>query len=186
MLGRICFFQDTLQTIPKTYHFQMNIESLIANKIFIFFIIVLFCSLRLAILLEETHRTNGEMLLLPSFELAVSSLSRKHGLATFFHERLRYMLLNQSPLISEIKWFCVDVDGYQILNVYKPSPTRLQSQDLPVFLHPCLYTGDFNGRHNDWVTMIIACTASGLAGWVNINCLALLYQGCRQLLLRSL
>ena len=49
-----------------------------------------------------------------------SSLSRKHGLATFVYERLRYTLLDQSPPTSEIECLCVDVDGYQLVNVYKP------------------------------------------------------------------
>ena len=92
----------------------------------------------LVILLEETHCTDAEKLVLPNYQLAGSSLSRKHGLATFVHERLRYMLLDQSLLTSEIEWLCVDVDGYKIVNVYKPPQTRLQTLDLPVFPHPCL------------------------------------------------
>ena len=36
-------------------------------------------------------------------------------LATFVHEWLRYTLLDQSPLTSEIKWLCVEVDGYKIV-----------------------------------------------------------------------
>ena len=80
----------------------------------------------------------------------LTTLSRKHGLATFVHERLRYTLLDQSPPTSEMEWLCVDVDGYKIVNVYKPPPTRLRTLDLPVFPHPCLYAGDFNCRHADW------------------------------------
>ena len=79
-----------------------------------------------------------------------SSLSRKHDLDKIVHQRLRYMLLDQSPPISEIEWLCVDIDGYKIVNVYKPLPTQLRSLDLPVFPHPCLYAGNFNCRHADW------------------------------------
>ena len=93
----------------------------------------------LVILLQETHCIDAEKLVLPNYQLAGSSLSRKHGLATFVHERLRYMLLDQSPPTSEIEWLCVDVDGYKVVNVYKPPPTRLRSLDLPVFSHPCLF-----------------------------------------------
>ena len=100
----------------------------------------------LVILLQKTHCTDAEKLVLPNYQLAGSSLSRKHGLATFVHERLRYTLLDQSPPTSEIEWLCVDVDDYKIVNVYKPPPTSL---DLPVFPHPCLYAGDFNCRHAD-------------------------------------
>ena len=89
----------------------------------------------LVILLQETHCTDAEKLVLPNYQLAGSSLSRKHGLATFVHERLRYTLLDQSPPTSEIEWLCVDVDSYKIVNVYKPPPTRLRTLDLPVFPH---------------------------------------------------
>ena len=104
----------------------------------------------LVILLQETHCIDAEKLVLPNYQLAGSSLSRKHGLATFVHERLRYTLLDQSPPTSEIEWLCVDVDVYKIVNVYKPPPTRFRTLDLLVFPHPCLYAGDFNCRHADW------------------------------------
>ena len=86
--------------------------------------------------MQETHCTDAEKLVLSNYQLAGSSLSRKHGLATFFYERLRYTLLDQSPPTSEIEWLCVDVDNYKIVNVYKPPPTRLRTLDLPVFPHP--------------------------------------------------
>ena len=69
----------------------------------------------------------------------------------------------------------MDVDGYKIVNVYKPPPTRLQTLDLPVFPHPCLYTGDFNCRHADWGYDDNSPDGECLAGWASINCLALLY-----------
>ena len=129
----------------------------------------------LVILLQETHCTDAEKLVLPHYQLAGSSFSRKHGLATFVHKRLRYTLLDQSPLTSEIKWLCVDVDGYKIVNVYKPPPTRLRTLDLPVFPHPCLYAGDFNCRHADWGYDDNSPDGECLAGWASVNCLALLY-----------
>ena len=118
---------------------------------------------------------NLSMLVLPNYQLAGSSLSRKHGLATFVHERLRYMLLNRSPSKLEIEWLCVDVDGYKIVNIYKPPPTRLQTLDLTVFPHPCLYAGDFNCRHADWGYDDNSPDGECLASWASINCLALLY-----------
>ena len=132
----------------------------------------------LIILLQETHCNDAEMSVLPNYQLAGSFLSRKHGLATFVHERLRYTLLNQSPPTSEIEWLCVDVDGYKIVNVYinsKPPPTRLRTLDLPVFPHPCLYAGDFNCRHAEWDYDDNSPDGECLAGWASINCLALLY-----------
>ena len=108
----------------------------------------------LVILLQETHCTDAEKLVLPSYQLAGSSLSRKHGLATFVHERLRYMLLDQSPPTSEIEWLCVDVDGYKIVNVYKPPPTRLRTL-TPVFTLAILTVAMLTG-----VTMTTVRTVS--------------------------
>ena len=127
---------------------QLNIESLAASKMNVLHHLAM-QSEALVIVLQETHCTDTEKLVLPDYQLAGSSLSRKHGLATFVHERLSYTLVDQSPPTSEIEWLCVDVDGYKIVNVYKPTPTRLQTLNLPVFPHPCLYVCDFNCRHAD-------------------------------------
>ena len=99
----------------------------------------------------------------------------KHGLATFLQKRLRYTLLDQSPPTSEIEWLCVKVDGYKIVNVYKPLPTRLQSFNLSVFSHSCLYAGYFNCRHINWGYDDNSRDGECLTGWASINCLALLY-----------
>ena len=127
---------------------QLNIEGLTASKMNVLHHLAM-QSEELIILLQETHSTDAEKLVLSNYQLAGSSLRRKHGLATFVHERLRYTLLDQSPPISEIECLCIDVDGYKIVNVYKPPPTRLRSLNLSVFPHPCLYAGEFNCRHAD-------------------------------------
>ena len=123
----------------------------------------------LVILLQETHCTDAEKLVLLNYQLAESSLSRKHGLATFVHERLRYMLLDQSPPTSEIEWLCVDVDGYKIANVYKPPPTRLQTLDLQCFLTPVFMLAILTVVILTGVTMTTVWTVSAwMAGQVLI------------------
>ena len=114
---------------------QLNIKDLPASKMNVLHHLAM-QSEALVILLQETHCIDAEKLVLPNYQLAGSSLNKKHGLATFVHERLRYTLLDQSPPTSVIEWLCVDVDGYNIVNVYKPPPTRLRTLDLPVFHHP--------------------------------------------------
>ena len=105
----------------------------------------------LVILLQETHCTSVQRLILPDYQLAGFSLSRKPGLATFVHEQPKWTLFDQCPPTSETEWFWVDVDVYmyKIVNVYKPPRIRLQVSDLSVFPHPCLYAGDFNCQHVD-------------------------------------
>ena len=51
----------------------------------------------------------------------------------------------------------------------------MQTLDLPVFPHPCLYTGNFNCCHADWGYDDNSPDGECLAGWESINCLALLY-----------
>ena len=132
-----CPFQGTLPTSSedplniKTI-LQLNIEGLTASKMNVLHHLAM-QSEALVILLQETHCTDAEKLVLPNYQRAGSSLSRKHRLAMFVHERLRYTLLDQSSPTSEIEWLCVDVDGYKIVNVYKPPPMRLQTLELPVF-----------------------------------------------------
>ena len=148
--------------------FQLNIEGLTASKMNVFYCLSL-QSEALIILLQETHCTDAKKSVLPSYQLAESSLSRKHGLATFVHERLRYLLLDQSPLTSEIKWLCVDVDGYKIINVYKPPTTRLRSLDVPFFLTPIFTLAILTVVMLIGVTMITIRTVSAwLAGQVLI------------------
>ena len=122
---------------------QLNIEDLTASKMNVLYHLATQLG-AFVILLQETHCTSAEKLVLSNYQLAGFSLSRKHGLATFVHERLKWTLYNQPPTTSETEWLCVDVDGYKIVNIYKPPPTRLQVSDLPVFTHPCRYAGDFN------------------------------------------
>ena len=127
---------------------QLNIEGLTASKMSVLYHLAAQRE-ALVILLQETHCTSAQRLVLPDYQLAGLFLSRNHGLAMLVYERLKWTLFEQSPPTSETEWLCVDVDGYKIVNVYKPSPIRLQVPDLPVFPHPCLYAGDFNCQHVD-------------------------------------
>ena len=52
-------------------------------------------------LLPATHCTSTQRLVLPDYQLAGFSLSRKHGLATFDHKRLKWTRFEQSRLTSE-------------------------------------------------------------------------------------
>ena len=91
----------------------------------------------LVILLQETHCTDAEKSVLPNYQLAGYSLSRKHGLATFVHERPRYTLLDQSPPTTEIEWLCVDVDGY------KSTSTNHRQRDCEPLISQCFLTPVF-------------------------------------------
>ena len=139
----------TINKFRKPTVLKLNIEGLIASKMNILHHLAVQYQ-ALVVLLQKSHCTSADKLTIPSFTLAGSSLSKKHCLATFFHNRLKWTLVGQTPSTSETKCLCVDIDGYRIVNVYKPPPTRLQASDLPVFPHPVLYAGDFNCPHVNW------------------------------------
>ena len=82
-----------------------------------------------------------------------------------------YTFLDQSQPTSEIEWLCVDVDGYKIVNVYKPPPIS----GSPSVFSILSYAGDFNCRHADWDYDDNSLDDESSAGWESINCLALLH-----------
>jgi len=134
---------------PRPNILQLNTEGLIENKISVIEQLA-YKNKAFIIVLQETHRTTADKLVIPNFSLAGSILSRNHGLATCVHERLEWSLVDQSPEQSEAEWLCVDVAGYKIINVYKPRRSRLTPKTLPTFPHPSLYVGDFNCQHVNW------------------------------------
>ena len=101
MSGKILFLGQIANKFRRLAILQLNIEGLTASKMNVVHDLALQFE-TLVILLQETHSTDAEKLVLPNFRLAGSSLSRKHVLATFVHERLRYTVLKQSPPPSEI------------------------------------------------------------------------------------
>ena len=69
----------------------------------------------------------------------------------------------------------MDVDGYKIVNVYKPPPTRLQASDLPMFPHPVLHAGDFNCPHVNWGYRTSSADGECIVAWASFNGLVLLH-----------
>ena len=115
--------------VPIILH--LNVEGLSAKKI----CVISQLAARhkaLVILLQETHCTNADQLVITHFTVTGWVSSRKPGLATFVHEKLSWTLVNQFSEKSEIKWLCVDIDGCKIVNVYKPPTSQLKLTVIPV------------------------------------------------------
>ena len=94
---KLPFSGHVIKKFQKPTILQLNIEGLIASKVNVLHYLALQSEAPI-ILLQETHCTDPEKLVLPSYQLATKIQSK----------RLKYMLLNQSPLTSEIEWLCVD------------------------------------------------------------------------------
>ena len=169
-LGDACesnlpFSGNIVNTFRRPIILQLNTEAFTASKMNVLSV----QHEAVVIPLQETHCTSSKKLKLSCFAQAGFFFSRKHGLATFVHEQLKYTLSRRSLLESETEWLCVDSDGYKIVNVYKPSPIRRQASDLAVFPHRCLYAGDFNCPHADWGYSANSVDGECLAGWESIN-----------------
>jgi len=134
---------------PRPNMLQLNTERLTASKFSVNEQLA-FNKKALIIVLQETHCTTADKLLIPNFTRAGSVLSRKHSLATFVHERLTWSLVDQSAEQSETEWLCVDIAGYKIINVYKPPRSRFTPTAIPTFPHTSLYVSDFNCQHVNW------------------------------------
>jgi len=117
------------------------------------------------IVLQETHCTFADKILIPNFSLTGSTLSRNHGLTTFLHERLEWSLVDQSPEQSETEWLCVDVSGYKIINVCKPLPSQLIPTTIPTFSHHRLCIGDLNFQHDNWGYNTTSADGESLDSW---------------------
>jgi len=85
---------------------QLNTEGLTESKISVNKQLV-YKHKALVIILQETHCTTADKIVIPNFSLVGSVLSRKHGLATFVHKRLEWTLVDQPPEQSETEWLCV-------------------------------------------------------------------------------
>ena len=173
--GDVPLSGHTVNKFRRSAVFLLNIEGLTASKMNILHYLAVQYE-ALVVLLQETQCACADKLTIPGFALAESSLSRKHDLATFVHDRLKWSLVDQSPATSETKWLCVDVDGYRTVNVYKPPPTRLQASDLPVFPHPVLYASDFNCPHVCWGHRTSSADGECLVAWSSLNDLVPLHE----------
>ena len=109
---------------PLSNTLQLNIEDLTQSNICVISQLAT-RHMILVILLQETHCTTPDQLVIPNFKLAGWVMSRKHGLATFVPEGLGWTLADPSLGRSVVEWLCVDVDGVKIVSVYKPPTSRM-------------------------------------------------------------
>jgi len=108
---------------PRPNILQLNTERLIEDIISVIEKLA-YKNKAFIIVLQETHCTTADKLVIPNFSLTGSVLSRNPGLVTFVHKRLEWSLVDPSPEQSKTEWLCIDVAGYKLIKVYKPSCSR--------------------------------------------------------------
>ena len=90
----------TVNKFPLPAVLQLNMEGLTPSKMNVLHHFAVQYE-ALVILLQEAHCTCADKLTVPGFALAVSSSTRKHGLATFVYDRLKRTLVDQSSATLE-------------------------------------------------------------------------------------
>jgi len=93
---------------PRLTMLQLNTEGLTAGKITVIEQLA-YKNKAFIIVLQETHCTTADRVVILNFSPAGSVLSRNHVLATFVHELLEWSLVDQSPEQSATEWLCGDV-----------------------------------------------------------------------------
>ena len=88
-LGDVPQSGHTVNEFRRPAILQLKIKGLTASKMNVLYHLAVQIEV-LVILLQETHCTCADNLTIPGFAIAGSSLSRKHGLATFVHDRLKW------------------------------------------------------------------------------------------------
>ena len=126
---------------------QLNIESFTATKMNVLHYLAAQYE-ALVILLQETHCTCADKLTIPGFALAGSSLNRKHGLALFVDDRLKWTFvdqLQQHRRLSGCAWTLIIIESSMSTNLHLRDFKCLISQ-----FSLTLYAGDFNCPHVNW------------------------------------
>ena len=101
----------------------------------------------IVIRLHETHVEYEEDLIIEGFNTIDFISYKYHGIATNTRDGLRAKVVCKfTECCYPIEWSIVDVDEYQIGNIYKlPSAIATQG-NLPRLIFPFIIIGDFNSR----------------------------------------
>ena len=170
--GNIAAVEDGRR--PNIDLLQLNTERLIASKISVIEHLG-HKDKALVIIFRQTHCSMADKLVIRNFSLVGSTLSRKHGFATFVLEQLDWTLFDQPPEQSETECLCVytsqDIRLLRSTNRH-PSDSR---QPHPYVPTPSLYAGDFNCQHVNWGFNTTFPDGESLVSWEAANNLELLH-----------
>ena len=89
------------------------------------------------VLVQETHRTTDDNLIIAGYVLAGSIPSKHHGMATFVKTGITWSAVKRSPPDSNIEWLVTLVQETTIVNVYKPPHLNCTVHDIAPISHLC-------------------------------------------------
>ena len=128
-----------------------------------------------AILLQETHAGNKNILKVPGYTLAGYIANKHHGMATYVCNDMAWSAIGQSPESTGVEWITTKVEDTTIIKIYKPPPSRLIPSLLPDVPAPAVYAGDFNSHHTEWGYSSSNADGDFLVDWASTAEATLLY-----------
>uniref|UniRef100_W5NGX8 Endonuclease/exonuclease/phosphatase domain-containing protein n=1 Tax=Lepisosteus oculatus TaxID=7918 RepID=W5NGX8_LEPOC len=97
------------------------------------------------ILLQETHTKYNGNIKICGYHLIGAIHHAHHGVATLVKLDKNAKHVAQSLYKDTTQWIAIEIEGFTIVNIYKPPSTQFSS--LPSYTHPVIYAGDFNCQH---------------------------------------
>ena len=129
----------------------------------------------MVVLVQETHQTNSDKLKLYGFTLADFIPSAKHGIATFIRNSVPFVHVGNSDEDDPTQWTIIEIDNIQVVNLYHPPSSALDTSRLPTVSTHFIIAGDFNCRHESWGYPDSNIDGENLAAWCAINSLYTLF-----------
>jgi len=76
--------------------------------------------------------------------------SNVHGTATYIKTNLSNCYTTYTDCMNNVHVLATEINGFNIVNVYKPPSKNWSNDILKVFPHPVIYIGDFNSHNQMW------------------------------------
>ena len=104
----------------------------------------------MVVLVQETHQTDSDKLKLYGYTLADFIPSAHHGIATFIRNSVPFVHVGSSGEDEPTQWSIIEINNIQVVNLYHPPSSALDTSCLPAVSSQFIIAGDFNCRHETW------------------------------------
>ena len=129
----------------------------------------------MVVLVQETHQTDSDKLKLYGYTLADFIPSAHHGIATFIRNSVPFLHVGSSGEDEPTQWSIIEINNIQVVNLYHPPSSALDTSCLPAVSSQFIIAGDFNCRHETWGYPDSNTDGENLAAWSAINSLDTLF-----------
>ena len=125
------------------------------------------------ILLQETHAKSHTDLLkrcsIVEFSIAANIPHKQYGIATLVRNDISDVKLSHKSCENDVELLGVDVNGLNIVNIYKPPSRNWSKEVMPIFNEATAYIGDCNSHHSGWGYSHSNEDGNKLSEWIALN-----------------